>query len=318
MDLEADSPIEAGEGEVNLSVIQLVETSPDFRQWFVSQAVPHLEIEEYIGGIIQEHYAGLGESDIEFGFRTTSGARHLVLVENKIDASFQPNQIERYYNRGQFRVDRENWDSFTICLLAPERYVSQETRAEFDSVIHYEAVLNYLDDLPHDSVEFFQALIKSTEQKSSTTDASSVLRSIGDTFQRRTDLTNLHQSVSYKKRIAFRSSHPEHPAAVQYDVDIRDTGDDGRTQVRLQLLNEEDLTGEKREKLESVVSQHIDSLPDYKPKLGDEKKNIAVKQIHHDEVVQDSPYDSYIVAIADELRNLSETFHPVFVRSPVC
>ena len=239
-----------------------------------------------------------------------------MLIENKINASLQPNQVERYYKRGQFRVDQGNWDSYTVCLLAPERYVSRENEAEFDSVIHYEAVLDQLENLPHDSAGFFQTVIASTEQKSSTTDTSGVLRTVVDYFQSEMGIPELEQTVDYKKRIGFRSSHPQHPDAVQYDVCIADTGDSGRTEIRLQFVDTENLPDEKREALESFVAQHIGSLPGYEEKLH-RKKNIAVRSIPHDEAVQDGAHDSYPVAIAEELCTLTGIFHPLFVRSAI-
>ena len=50
MEIEADSPTKAGEWEVDFSIIQLVETSADFRRWLVTQATPQFEIEGYMGG----------------------------------------------------------------------------------------------------------------------------------------------------------------------------------------------------------------------------------------------------------------------------
>lgn len=72
-----------GEHEIDFSVAQLVQTSDSFRRRFASQAVPAIELDEYIGGVIHASYAGEGESDIEFGFLTETGDRHIVLVENK-------------------------------------------------------------------------------------------------------------------------------------------------------------------------------------------------------------------------------------------
>lgn len=314
MEIEADSPTQAGESEVDFSIVQLLETSDEFRRWFVAQATPNLEVDEYLGGIIHSNYAGEGESDIEFGFRTATGDRHLVLIENKIDASLQPNQVERYFNRGQYRVDGGDWDSFTVCLLAPERYVSPDNRTEFDSVVRYEAVLAVLDDLTHDSAEFFQAIINSTNEKSVTTDASDVLRTVADHFRSETEIPEFYQSVSYKKRAGFRSDHPQHPDAVQYDVYIADTGEDGRTEIRLQIADTEDMSEEERERIKSVVSRHLDSLPRYDAELH-RTKSIAVKGILHEEAAQNSPPDSYPVAIAEELLTLAETFHQLFVGS---
>lgn len=175
----------------------------DFRQWLVNQAVPNLEISSYLGSVIHATYAGEGESDVEFGFRSVSGDQHLVLIEDKIDVSKQPDQD---FNRGQYRVDRGSWDSFTVCLLAPESYVSDEEEAEFDSIICYEDALDFLEDATHDSAAFFSQVFESGMRRGSslTTDASGVLRSIADQFQARAEIPNLVQTVDLKKRAGFQ------------------------------------------------------------------------------------------------------------------
>ncbi|ERG99161.1 MAG: hypothetical protein J07HQX50_00303 [Haloquadratum sp. J07HQX50] len=67
MDIEKGNPIEsAGEQEVDFVIVQLLETSVDFRQWLVSQAVPNLDINSYLGSVMHATYPSEGESDIEF------------------------------------------------------------------------------------------------------------------------------------------------------------------------------------------------------------------------------------------------------------
>jgi hypothetical protein len=307
-----------GEHEIDFSVAQLVQTSASFRRWFVSQAVPAIDLDEYIGGIIHASYAGEGESDIEFGFLTETGNRHIVLVENKIDAAKQPDQIDRYYNRGQFRVERDDWDSYTVCLLAPEWYVSKEDEAGFDSIIHYEDVLEQIEGLSHDGAEFLQNVFEAalTKSRTSTTaDASDTLHAVRDQFLNKTEIPYLESDpeyAGYNKRTSFKSTHPEHPDTIQYDVFVGETGDAGHTTVRLQIQNSENLTEEERESLKSRVSQHTDTLPDYKWRFH-RKVNIGFKQVGHEAVIQDDSYDTHVDAIVDELLTLTNTFHPIFV-----
>ncbi|OYR40764.1 hypothetical protein DJ82_06645 [Halorubrum sp. Ib24] len=290
----------------------------DFRQWLASQAVPDLEISSYLGSVIHATYAGEGESDIEFGFRSVSGDRHLVLIEDKIDASKQPDQVERYFNRGQYWVDRGSWDSFTVCLLAPENYVSAENEAEFDSIIRYEDVLDFLEDATHDSAAFFSKVFESGMRRGSspTTDAFAVLRSVADQFQTRTESPDLVQTVDLEIRVAFRSTHPQHPDVVQYDAYIGETGESGRSTVRLQIASVEGLTDSEREALKSIASQHVDALSDYES-YPHRKKNIISTKVWHEDAVQDPKYDLYVDAIVDELITLSETYHPLFVEKSI-
>jgi hypothetical protein len=306
-----------GEHEIDFSVAQLVETSVSFRRWFVFQVVPAIELDGYLGGAIHASYAGEGESDIEFGFLTETGDWHIVLVENKIDAAKQPDQIERYYNRGKFRVERDNWDSYTVCLLAPERYVSEEDETEFDSIIHYEDVLEQIKGLSYDGAEFLQDAFEAalTKSRTSTTaDASDTLHAVRDQFLNETEIQHLESDPEYSghnKRTSFKSTHPEHHDAIRYDIYVGETGDTGHTNIRLQIQSSEDLTEKEREAIKSTTSDHTETLSDYNWRLH-RKKNIVFKQVGHETVIQDDSYETYIDAIVDELLTLTNTFHPIF------
>jgi hypothetical protein len=318
MNIERGTSFETvGEQEIDFSVAQLVGTSDSFRRWFVTQAVPAIELDEYIGGVIHASYAGEGESDIEFGFLTETGDRHIILVENKIDATKQPDQIERYYNRGQFRAERDDWDSYTVCLLAPERYVSKEDEEGFESIIHYEDVLEKIEDLSYDGAEFLQDVFRAalTKSRTSTTaDASDTLHAVRDQLLNETKIQYLESDPEYEgynKRTSFKSMHPKHHDAIRYDVFVGETGDAGHTTVRLQIQSSDDLTEEDRESLKSRASQHTETLPDYKWRFH-RKVNIGFKQVGHETVIQNDSYDTYVDAIVDELLTLTNKFHPIF------
>lgn len=307
-----------GEHDIDLAVAQLVETSDSFRHWFVSQADSTIDISDYIGGAVHASYAGEGESDIEFGFRMATGDRHIVLVENKIAAAKQPNQIERYYNRGAFRIEHDDWDSYTVCLLAPESYVSQEDEVEFDSIIYYEDVLEQIKGISHDGGSFLQSVFEAalTKSRTSTTaDATDTLRQIEERFQSETDIQHLERDpecAGYNKRTSFKSTHPEHHDAIRYDVFVGEIGDTGRTTVRLQIKSIDKLTKAERESLKSIASEHTELVPDYRWRF-DRKVNIGSKKVGHEDVTRDSSFDSYVDAIVDELLTLSDTFHPIFI-----
>ncbi|WP_049936048.1 PD-(D/E)XK nuclease family protein [Haloplanus natans] len=309
-----------GEHDVDFSVAQLVETSDSFRHWFVSQTDSALDIVGYIGGVLHASYAGEGESDIEFGFLTSTGDRHIVLVENKISAEKQPNQIERYYNRGEFRVERDGWDSYTVCLLAPESYVSTEDEAEFDSIIYYEDVLEQIKSGSYDGGDFLGSVFEAALTKSrtsNTADATDTLRRIEDQFLSETEIRHLERDLEYtgyNKRTSFKSTHPEHHDAIRYDVFVGETGATGRTTVRLQIKSLDELTEAEREWLKTIASEHRGALPDYRWRL-DRKVNIGSKKIGHEAVIQDSSFDTYVDAIVDELLTLTDTFHPIFVEA---
>lgn len=114
--------------------------------------------EVHVDGPLRDHLAGLwlgrrvtfdgawvshaeidGESDLVVVFH--DGNQTLVLlVENKIGADFQPDQVQRYAARAERWRDELNADVLTA-LLAPEEYIQQAVNQVFDATISYEALV---------------------------------------------------------------------------------------------------------------------------------------------------------------------------------
>ena len=87
-----------------------------------------------------------GETDIVVSF--TGGPKRLILLaENKIDADFQPDQPERYRQRGMrwIELSRPPTDVETV-LLAPAEYLDKERSDLFDRKISYEELIDSLTD----------------------------------------------------------------------------------------------------------------------------------------------------------------------------
>lgn len=84
---------------------------------------------------------GTGESDliVLFDFKSGKGTiRGALLIENKINASFQPHQADRYRFRGRAGVEQGLWAEFRTVLIAPSRYISDGHG--FDVAVAFEAI----------------------------------------------------------------------------------------------------------------------------------------------------------------------------------
>ena len=96
------------------------------------------------GGAWVSYSDASGETDILALFE--SELRTLVLlIEDKIDAEFQPDQPERYRRRAQRWIEAGGlgWDVETV-LLAPGRYFENEGSEIFDRQLSYEEVIEAL------------------------------------------------------------------------------------------------------------------------------------------------------------------------------
>ena len=67
-----------------------------------------------------------------------------ILIENKVTAPPQKDQAERYHKRGKAGTEAGEWDKFTSCLIAPERYLAGSTEAGiYDVTVPYEAIREF-------------------------------------------------------------------------------------------------------------------------------------------------------------------------------
>ena len=79
-----------------------------------------------------------GETDIEARF-SCGEHRGALLIENKIDAAFQPTQPERYRERAAVLSSQLGIKVY-CCLIAPAAYDASRSSNSFDAVISYEQI----------------------------------------------------------------------------------------------------------------------------------------------------------------------------------
>lgn len=86
-----------------------------------------------------------GESDLELTAEQL-GRRVKILVENKIDAAFQPEQPERYYKRAQaFRQTGQFTDVRTVIFAPAVYFSSDDEQYGFDSALTYETAVSWIE-----------------------------------------------------------------------------------------------------------------------------------------------------------------------------
>ncbi|WP_458460548.1 PD-(D/E)XK nuclease family protein [Paenibacillus sp.] len=90
-----------------------------------------------------------GESDLQI-IVARDQKRHAILIEDKIDAPAQPNQYERYCERGNRGIEEGRWASYAVYMSAPQKYLDSNAEAQkyHPNQVSYEVIRNALHDDP--------------------------------------------------------------------------------------------------------------------------------------------------------------------------
>lgn len=87
-----------------------------------------------------------GESDITLVLEYPE-QKIALLIEDKIDAKTMPAQSERYHKRGKKGIQRKEYDSYYVMIVAPSEYLEEhinDANADYDYRISYEMLREYL------------------------------------------------------------------------------------------------------------------------------------------------------------------------------
>jgi hypothetical protein len=86
-----------------------------------------------------------GESDLVVVFEARDASRFDLLIEDKIDAVFQQEQLERYLKRGEQGISSGRWSKFVVVLFAPAAYIEKSpTAKQFEARLSYEDIAAFL------------------------------------------------------------------------------------------------------------------------------------------------------------------------------
>lgn len=137
------------ERDMDLLIMEEFISSPEFAGIFLDVLGIHGDyvIEEAAHSVRDPE---LGESDLVFVLKV-GGTRHAVHIEDKIDAQAMPEQHSRYTLRAEKDVLAGKYDTFSVMIAAPEKYLSSNKEAEkYENQVTYERIRAYFcekDDL---------------------------------------------------------------------------------------------------------------------------------------------------------------------------
>lgn len=132
---------DVSERDIDLLLLEEFVASADFRSWFLSEI--GVESAASLSEASRSVKTESGESDLELTFQSRAGEVK-VLVENKVDAAFQPNQPQRYVTRAHGYRESGKYKDVVTVVMAPEDYFGDESESYgFDAKITYESVLSW-------------------------------------------------------------------------------------------------------------------------------------------------------------------------------
>lgn len=299
------------ERDVDLAFVQLVKTAPGFRRWFIDRLEEEFEVEEYLG-VRHSMERDSGESDVEIGVETAAGDSHIVLVENKIDASLRERQAERYFERGEDYVENDGWDEFAVVLIAPSNYVGNSERESFGNVVLYEELIDRIEATDHDGRDFFKTLFDRATAKRAARIDSYWTDEVKRRFElKRDELPSVDVYQKSNKHLRVESVHPDHPHHVLYNVFFPSDFDGEKAVIRLNLTgrNSGSISEEDFESIRPLLLNRLGRLDQFGSR---DRRMDPVKMALWR---RDFPTDeAYITTVLDALVELIEVYHPAFVQ----
>ena len=117
----------------------------------------------------------LGEADLIIVYSRCDGdnERIAILIEDKVRAPFQPNQADRYRQRGECGKGHE-WCDYWTCLVAPKSYVRGSAGDGFDSAITLEEIKQWIAASEPERHRFKAGVIEEAIQKAERTGAQQI------------------------------------------------------------------------------------------------------------------------------------------------
>ena len=116
------------ERDIDLLIMEEFVADEDFAQIFLDAV--GLNCHYIVKDVIHSKTdATLGESDIVI-ILEINGKRHAIQIEDKIDAIAMPRQHDRYDLRAQKDIEAGEYDSYSVLIVAPEKYLEVNKEAK--------------------------------------------------------------------------------------------------------------------------------------------------------------------------------------------
>jgi hypothetical protein len=136
------------ERDVDIVLAEEFSVDPDFAAWVLTRTRSFVDASASVVDVYVSLSDNSGESDLVVVYQRADGSRFALLIEDKIEAGFQPDQLMRYRTRGNVGVIENRWSSFDVLLCAPDAYIQKAAVAkQFDATISYEDIADSIRQL---------------------------------------------------------------------------------------------------------------------------------------------------------------------------
>lgn len=141
----------ATERDIDLLLVEELHSSLEFVTWMAAQACVVSPISSWDVKHSKRRTRSRREIDIFVDILHPDNSRSALLIENKLDATEQPDQAESY--REEIEALGEGYQQRSMLITCPEAYARQfaEFTWKFDNVIYYEAISRYLREIGDES-----------------------------------------------------------------------------------------------------------------------------------------------------------------------
>lgn len=155
-------PVEAiQERDIDLMLLEELSTDDSFCAWFIKELFLPMFTSK-IGAWRSITDFGLGETDILFSYNSEK-QKIYVLIENKLDASFQDEQHNRYEERAARYRNKNECDEAYCVLIAPQAYCDNQN--DFENYISYQNIATKLEGARSERGVFRSKLLKIAIEK---------------------------------------------------------------------------------------------------------------------------------------------------------
>jgi hypothetical protein len=163
------SPVE--ERHIDYILEEEFSLNPDFLRFFLEQARLTAIDKGRIVGFVDESdcivvrtaTTGKGETALLVRYSAQNGGLPIaILIEDKIRADFQPDQPERYRERGKEGKGKD-WSDYWTCLVSHSKYFVD--RGDFDAVVTLQTLKKYFAKNTDDRSRFRARILEQTIQK---------------------------------------------------------------------------------------------------------------------------------------------------------
>jgi len=134
------------ERDIDLLLLEEFVSASGFFQWFLQSIGWREALGGQVIGAQRSATVSNGESDLEITLERPDGSLYRLLIENKVSASLQHRQAERYRERGESYVRHGQCQGFRTVIVAPETYLGEQGATKgFDAAVSYEAIRDWFN-----------------------------------------------------------------------------------------------------------------------------------------------------------------------------